>query len=158
MCRFIFVSYFATVGLCTQGQPPLPAVVLPPAAIPAPPKPDVKALPRIEIERPVSETPSNVRRATERVETNRIVYREREMAATVVAVPGKANGPIDLVVYNLSEEPISLTIGETVLNLPKRSRQTLPVTGPISWSLGVERAKPVTVPDGTAAVEIYLNR
>ena len=158
MCRFILVSYFASVGLCSQGQPPLPAVVLPPAAIPAPPKPDVKALPRIEIERPVPETPPSVRRATERVETSRIPYREREMAATVVTVPGKASGAIELIVYNLSDEPVSLTIGDQILNLPKRSRQTQLVTGPISWSLGAEGAKSVRIPEGTAGVEIYLTR
>jgi hypothetical protein len=158
VCRYILISCFASVGLNSHGQPPLPAVVLPPAAIPAPPKPDVKALPRIEIERPVPPTPLAVRQATERVETSRIPYREREMAATIVNVPGKASGSIELVVYNLSVEPVALTIGDRLLTLPKRSRQTLPVTGPISWSLGAEKTRFINVPNGTASVEIYLNR
>lgn len=158
MCRYLFISCFASVGLNSPGQPPLPTVTLPPAAIPAPPKPDAKALPRIEIERPVPETPANVRAATERVNTQRVSYRERDMAVTLVAVPGKAMGPIDVSVFNLSEETVSLTVGDRVVMLPKRSRQTVPMAGSMTWSLGREAAKPVTVPDGTVGVEIYLNR
>lgn len=158
MCRYILISCFVSVGLNSHGQPPLPAVTLPPAAIPAPPKPDVKAMPRIEIERPVPESPSNVRAAIERVNTQRVPYRERDMAVTLVAVPGKAPGPIEVAVFNLSEEAVSLTVGDRIVMLPKRSRQTLHITGPMTWSLGGEAARPVSVPGGTAGVEIYLSR
>jgi hypothetical protein len=156
--QYILISCFASVGLNSQGQPPLPAVVLPPAAIPAPPIPDVKALPRIEIERPVPETPPAPRSANERVETQRVPYRDQELQATVVMVPGTSTGPIEMVVYNLSKEHVTLTIGDQSIHLPKRSRQTLPITGLVSWSLGSEKSKTFQVPDGTAGVEIYLDR